>query len=365
MLEVRLNHQFPGFTLDVAFDGPDRGVTALFGPSGCGKSTAINAIAGLLRGHTGRITLDGTTLFDSERGIDVPLEARRIGYVFQDARLFPHMRVRSNLLYGLRRAPQGDRRIAVEQVIELLGIEPLLDRRAWGLSGGERQRVALGRALLAQPRLLLMDEPMAALDADRKAEILPYIERLRDDVGLPIVYVSHAIEEVTRLADLVVMMREGRSIAVGPVTEVMADLGLFGHLDAFEGGAVLPVRVIDHDETYQLTRLGFDGGELLVPRIDSPPGRALRARIRARDVMLSLSRPDAISALNVLPARISGVHREQGAYAEVQLMIAAQLPLVVRMTRQSVDRLGLQPGQPAFAVIKSVAIDRRSLSMPE
>jgi molybdenum ABC transporter, ATP-binding protein len=362
MLEVRLRHRFAGFTLDVSFDGPDHGITALFGPSGCGKSTVVNAIAGLLRGHEGRIALDGTVLFDSARGINLPLRARRIGYVFQDARLFPHMRVRANLLYGFRRAPKENRRIAVDQVIDLLGISTLLDRYPAGLSGGERQRVGLGRALLAQPRLLLMDEPLAALDPERKADILPYIERLRDDLGLPVVYVSHAIEEVARLADMLVLMDAGRAVAIGPVVDVMANLDLFEHVDEFEGGAVLPVQVLGHDETYQLTRLGFAGGELVVPRVNCPLGRNIRARIRARDVTLALSKPEAISALNVLPALISGVRREEGAYAEVQVMMA-ETPLVVRLTRQSVDRLGLQPGQSVFAIVKSVAIDRRSLSM--
>lgn len=362
MFEVKLTHRFSGFTLDVAFVGPDRGITALFGPSGCGKTTVINAIAGLLRTNAGRIALDGTVLFDSEQGIDLPAGERRIGYVFQDARLFPHMTVRDNLLYGLRRAPRGDRRIAIDQVIELLGLGALLRRHPSKLSGGEKQRVGVGRALLAQPKLLLMDEPLAALDADRKADILPYIERLRDEVGIPVVYVSHAIEEVARLADLVVLMDGGRPVAIGSVEDVLANLDSFAYVDEFEGGAVLKVRIAAHDETYHLTRLAFSGGELLIPHVELPVGHNLRVRIRARDVVLALQRPDAISALNVLPARISAVKREAGAYAEVQVMIAAT-PLVIRLTRQSVDRLGLEPGKEAYAVIKSVAIDRRSLSM--
>lgn len=362
MFEVVLKHQFSGFTLDVAFNGPDRGITALFGPSGCGKTTVINAIAGLLRPEQGRIALDGTVLFDSEQRINLPMRARRIGYVFQNARLFDHMRVRDNLLYGLRRAPKDDRRIAIDQVIELLGLESLLSRRPAGLSGGERQRVGVGRALLAQPKLLLMDEPLAALDADRKADILPYIERLRDETGLPVVYVSHAIEEVARLADLVVLMDQGRPVMSGPVEDVLANLDSFVHVDAFEGGAVIKVRIAAHDDAYRLTRLAFSGGELLIPHIDLPVGKQLRVRIRARDVMLALNRPEEISALNVLPARISAIKREEGAHAEVQVMMASTA-LVIRMTRQSVDRLDLAPGKEAFAVIKSVAIDHRSLSM--
>ncbi len=364
MLEVDLRHRFPGFELAVAFSGPSSGITALFGPSGCGKTTVVDAIAGLLRVQGGRITLGGEVLFDAERRIDVPAPRRRIGYVFQEPRLFPHLSVENNLLYGWRRAPAAAKRIGRDKVIELLGLAPLLKRRPATLSGGEKQRVGLGRALLAQPRLLLMDEPLAALDRDRKAEIIPYIEQLRDSFGLPIVYVSHAIEEVARLADHIVLIERGRVTAAGSAVQIMADLDLLDHLDAFEGGAVVAVEVAGHDEGFQLTRLRFAGGELMVPRIASQVGRRLRVRIRARDVMLALDRPDGISAINVLEAVVTGVRLEEGPFAEVQVRIGS-VPLVARITRQSAVRLDITRGRRLFALIKSVAIDRGSLSLPQ
>jgi molybdate transport system ATP-binding protein len=363
MLEVDVRHRFPDFRLEVAFTGPSRGITALFGASGCGKTTVVDAIAGLLRVEAGRIVLGGEVLFDAKRRINLPVRKRRIGYVFQEPRLFPHLSVENNLLYGWRRASASGNRIARDTVIELLALAPLLARRPLTLSGGEKQRVGLGRALLAQPRLLLMDEPLAALDRDRKGEIIPYIERLRDVFGLPIVYVSHAVEEVARLADHLVLLAGGRVTAAGSVVDVMADLDLFNHLDTFEGGAVVAVEVAGHDERFQLTRLRFAGGELVVPRIVSPVGQHLRARIRARDVMLALDRPDGISALNVLAAEVTGVRLETGAFAEVQVRIGT-IPLVARITRQSAARLGIAPGRQLFAVIKSVAIDPGSLGLP-
>ena len=222
MLDVALRKRLGSFVLDAAFAAPTDGVTALFGSSGAGKSTIVHAIAGLTRPDSGHIRVGDRTLYDAAAGIEQPPRRRRIGYVFQEARLFPHMRVRDNLMYGYRRAPKGDRRIELDAVVELLGIEALLARRPLTLSGGERQRVALGRALLAQPRLLLMDEPMAALDVGRKAEILPYIERLRDELRLPIVYVSHSVEEVARLADTVVVLEQGKVAAAGAIADVMA-----------------------------------------------------------------------------------------------------------------------------------------------
>lgn len=361
MLEVEIQHRFAGFRLDVAFAGPADGVTALFGPSGCGKTTVTNAIAGLLRVDAGRIVFNGEALVDRARRIDLPARQRRIGYVFQEPRLFPHLSVEGNLFYGWRRAPASARHIDRESVIGLLGLGPLLKRRPAGLSGGEKQRVGLGRALLAQPRLLLMDEPLAALDRDRKADIIPYIAQLRAAFGLPIVYVSHAIEEVARLADHVVLMENGRVTGAGPVADIMADLDLFDGMDAFEAGAVVGVEVADHDERFQLTRLRFGPGhDLVVPGILGEVGARLRARIRARDIMLALDRPVDISAINVIPAVVTDVRRQVGPYAEVQVRIGSTV-LVARITRQSADRLDLAPGRRLFAVIKSVAIDRGSL----
>ncbi|MBK8176328.1 MAG: molybdenum ABC transporter ATP-binding protein [Rhodospirillales bacterium] len=364
MLDVRIRRALGDFTLDVAFTGPSSGITALFGPSGSGKSTVINAIAGLLRPDIGHVRLGEATFVDTEAGIDVPLRRRRVGYVFQEARLFPHMRVRDNLLYGLRRAPKPDprsgRSITFAHIVDLLGVGGLLDRRPRALSGGEKQRVALGRALLAQPRLLLMDEPLAALDAGRKAEILPYIERLRDDLGIPIVYVSHAVEEVARLADAVVVLAGGRVVASGDVAAVMSRLDVFPSASPFEAGAVVPVRIAGHDDAYALTTLAFDGGSLRVPRIERPVGDRLRIRVRARDVMLALNRPDGLSALNILPAIIDDVLVEEGCYASARIAVGSAR-LVARLTRLSAERLALRPGQTVYAVVKSVAIDGRGL----
>ncbi|MFO1154074.1 MAG: molybdenum ABC transporter ATP-binding protein [Rhodospirillales bacterium] len=364
MLEVELHHRFSGFRLDVAFTGPLSGITALFGASGCGKTTIVNAIAGLLRAEAGRIAFGGEVLFDATRRINLPARRRRIGYVFQEPRLFPHLSVENNLLYGWRRVRTRDPRIDRDSVIDLLGLASLLTRRPATLSGGEKQRVGLGRALLAQPRLLLMDEPLAALDQDRKAEIIPYIERLRDGFGLPVIYVSHAIEEVARLADHLVLLDRGRVTAAGPVVDIMADLDLLDHVDAFEGGAVVAVEVTGHDERFQLTRLRFAGGELVVPRIAAAVGDRLRARIRARDVMLALDRPNGISAINVLPAEVSGVRLEPSPFAEVQVRVGT-VPLVARITRHSASRLDVARGRRLFVVIKSVAIDRGSLALPQ
>src|SRR5216684_5016768 len=282
MLEVAVTHRFGGFVLDAAFESAG-GLTALFGRSGAGKTSLISAIAGLLRPERGQIIVDGEVLTDTERGIFVPARRRRIGYVFQEGRLFPHLSVRQNLLYGRWFAPKGGRAGEVDQVVELLGIAALLDRRPANLSGGEKQRVAIGRALLARPRLLVMDEPLASLDEARKTEILPYIERLRDEVRIPIVYVSHSIAEITRLADTIVLLSEGKAIAVGAVEEVMGRIDLRPQTGRYEAGSVIDTTVVAYDAKYALTTLRFDGGELIVPNVEALAGERVRVRIRARD----------------------------------------------------------------------------------
>ncbi|HYN39163.1 MAG TPA: molybdenum ABC transporter ATP-binding protein, partial [Rhodospirillales bacterium] len=349
MLDVAVRRRLGGFVLDAAFRGPERGVTALFGPSGSGKSTLVAAIAGLVRPEAGHVRLGTDTFFDADQGIDLPLHRRRLGWVFQDARLFPHMTVRSNLLYGFRRAPAAERDISLDHVVDLLGIAPLLARRPHTLSGGEKQRVALGRALLAQPRLLLMDEPLASLDAGRKAEILPYVERLRDDVRVPIVWVSHSLDEVARLADTLVVLDHGQVVAGGDVAAVLARLDLIPPDSPYEAGAMLAVRVAGHDDAFALTRLVFDGGELLVPRLPQAAGERLRIRVRARDVMLAAAEPSGISALNVLPAVIDEVRLADASHADIGLTVGSAR-LVSRITRRSAARLGLVPGGNVFAV---------------
>ncbi len=359
MIEIDLRLARPGgFALSAAFTAPAAGVTALFGRSGAGKTTVIQAVAGVVRPDAGRIVVGGETFFDSARDIDLPIEQRRVGYVFQDARLFPHMSVARNLRYGERRAHTLSRPVRFEAVVDLLGIGPLLTRRPHTLSGGERQRVAIGRALLAQPRLLLMDEPLAALDAARKAEILPYLERLRDEVRLPILYVSHSIDEVMRLADLMVVLADGQQLACGPLVDVMASPDLMPVIGRFDAGALLACAVAHHDAEYGLTDLVFDGGVLRVPHVARPLGASVRARVRARDVAIALTRPDAVSVSNLLPARIAAVRKQDGPYADVDLLVGASR-LVAMVTRESAERLNLGPGLDVWAMIKTVAVDSR------
>ncbi|MGH8736320.1 MAG: molybdenum ABC transporter ATP-binding protein [Burkholderiales bacterium] len=357
-LEVSVARRLGAFTLDVAFVSGG-GVTALFGRSGSGKTSVLNGIAGLLRPERGRIALDDEPLFDAAAGVDVPAHRRRIGYVFQEGRLLPHLTVRQNLLFG-RRYARGPGAVALEKVIELLGLAALLERRPHDLSGGEKQRVAIGRALLADPRLLLMDEPLAALDAPRKSEILYYVERLRDELGVPIVYVSHSIDEVVRLADTIVVMSEGRAIDSGSVDETMTRMELRPYLGRFEGGAVIEARVAEQDLEMGLARLDFPGGALYAPDVDALVGERVRVRIRARDVSLATVRPEAISMLNVLPGAIKALGESVGASVDVQIDIAGTI-LLSRVTRKSVAALGLAPGRSVYALVKAVAIDRHSV----
>ena len=360
MLEVDIEHRLGAFDLDIRFRS-GRGLTALFGRSGSGKTSVVNAIAGLIRPLRGRIVADEAVLLDTERGICAPTHRRGVGYVFQEGRLFPHLTVRHNLLFGRWFASGRARSVGLEDVVELLGIGALLDRRPGRLSGGEKQRVAIGRALLAGPRLLLMDEPLASLDARRKDEILPYLERLRDQANVPIIYVSHSVAEVTRLATTIVLISDGRVHAVGPVQEVMGRADLYPLAGRFEAGAVLLVHVARHDPQWGLTELAGSFGKLVVPRLEVPVGTALRIRVRARDVILAVTRPSGISALNVVEGQVERLIPIEEGTLEVQLRASNQR-LLARVTRRSGEALGLAPGRQVFAVIKSVAIDRRSLS---
>jgi len=359
MIEIDLSHRLGRFTLEVQF-GAGPGLTALFGRSGAGKSSVVNIIAGLISPERGRVVVDGTVLVDTERRLSVPRHRRRIGYVFQDARLFPHLSVRHNLLFGRWFTPRDERRDGLGHIVALLGIGHLLDRRPAALSGGEKQRVAIGRALLASPRLLLMDEPLASLDGQRKDEILPFIERLRDETRIPIIYVSHSVAEVTRLATTMVIMSDGRVDAVGAVPEIMARLDLYPRTGRFEAGAVLETVVAGHDERFGLTRLSCAAGEISVARLDQPEGAPVRVRIRARDVIVAVSPPAGLSALNILPGRIAEIGREPGAIREVRIEIAGG-SLLARVTSRSLASLDLVPGRAVFAVVKTVAIDRPSI----
>ena len=349
-------HSFGAFGLDVAFTAA-RGVTALFGPSGAGKSTVLEIVAGLLRPDSGRVALNGAVLLDTAAGVDVAVERRRCGVVFQDARLFPHLSVATNLRYGARRAPRDAVQPGFDEVVGLLGIGALLGRRPRDLSGGEKQRVALGRALLSRPRLLLMDEPLAALDAARRAEILPFLERLRDKNGVPILYVTHALDEVDRLADTMVLMEAGRVVASGSVESLSARTDLPALSGRRDAGAVVPCRVSRHDEGRGLTELEFEGGVLLVPLRGEAVGRMLRLRLRARDVALAMRAPEGgISTHNVLAGVVSGVTAAGPHEAFVTVQVGGTA-LLARLTRDAVGRLGLEPGVQAYALVKSTAFD--------
>ena len=360
MLDVAVRHRLGAFALDAAF-AAEGGLTALFGRSGSGKTSLVNVIAGLIRPEHGRIVVQGETLTDTERGVFVPPKKRRVGYVFQEGRLFPHLTVRQNLLYGRWFAPKGGRPGEIDHVVGMLGIGGLLGRHPANLSGGEKQRVAIGRALLSRPRLLVMDEPLAALDEARKAEILPYVERLRDEAGVPIVYVSHAIAEVARLATTLVVLSEGKVAAVGPTASIMGRIDLFPLTGRAEAGAILGTRIAVHDTAFGLTELRAAAGALRVPSLDMPVGAALRVRIRARDVMIALAPPEGLSALNVLPGTVAELGSSEGGIVDIRLDCAGE-PLIARLTRRSVERLGLAPGRLVYAVIKSIAFDHHAIA---
>jgi molybdate transport system ATP-binding protein len=340
--------------MDIAFEVPTPGLTVLFGPSGSGKSTIIAAAAGLLRPDECRITIDNTVLADTASGFWLPPERRRVGLVFQDARLFPHMSVATNLRFGWRRAPLGP--VRLNEVVELLGIGQLMTRRPHTLSGGEGQRVAIGRALLAQPHLLLMDEPLASLDTARKAEIMPYLTRLKTALRLPILYVTHALEEVAQLADSLVLIEGGRVIGCGPLSEIAAraDLPLAQRDDA---GALLLCRVVEHDVARQLSLLEGGGAAFWVALLDAPVGAERRLRIPAREVILAGKAPDAISLHNIVPGEVRRITSDA---AQRSVLVEITLPrgaLVSRVTPDAVARLALSPGEPVLALIKSTSIE--------
>jgi molybdate transport system ATP-binding protein len=353
-LSVHLRHDFLSVRMDMAFQVASPGVTALFGPSGAGKSTLILAAAGLLRPDTCRIVIDGQTMVDTQTGLWLPPEKRRAGLVFQDAKLFPHMSVATNLRFGMRRAPPGS--VKFDDVVQLLGIGALLDRRPNTLSGGERQRVAIGRALLAQPRLLLMDEPLASLDSARKSEILPYLTRLKTALRLPILYVTHDLDEVARLADSMVLIEAGRVVGFGPLAEVAAraDLPLASRDDA---AALLHCRVREHDPARALTRLDAGETSFLVPLLSAPVGSTCRIRIPAREVILAGRAPEAISLHNIVPGTIRRIAEDAARRA---MMVEIALPngaLLARVTPDAIARLGLTPAGPVLALIKSTSIE--------
>nr|WP_319249969.1 molybdenum ABC transporter ATP-binding protein [uncultured Celeribacter sp.] len=351
-LHVDLAHHFGGFTLQARFEAPS-GITVLFGPSGSGKTTVVRAVGGGLTPDQGRISVGERVLCDTARGICLRPHKRRIGTVFQEARLFPHLSVLQNLNYGRRLSKYDVPQKAFDQMIDMLGIGHLLTRRPAGLSGGEQQRVAIGRALLSGPDLILADEPLAALDGARKAEILPYFERLRDEVDVPILYVSHSPSEVARLATTVIALEEGRVIGQGSAREILGDPEVLP-LGATGAGAVIEAVVARHHDD-GLTELHAGDAPVFLPRLALDPGERVRLRIAAQDVMLARSRPEGLSALNLLPGTVAAVHEGGGAGVIVALDTVAGRVLA-RITKRSVAALGLTVGMPCHAVVKTISL---------
>ncbi len=354
MIRARFKLAFPGFALDVDMQLPARGISALFGPSGCGKTTLLRCIAGLERPADGLLKVNDEVWQDGTRFLAT--SRRALGYVFQEAGLFPHLSVRRNLEYGWRRIAPSQRKVELEQVIVWLGLRQLMDRKdPSGLSGGERQRIAIGRALLTSPSLLLMDEPLSALDSTSKQDIFPYLERLHRELDIPVLYVSHALDEVARLADHLVLLAQGRVIASGALGATLARLDLpLAQLD--DAGAVIEASVAEHDAEYHLSRLDFAGGSLWVSRVGRDLGALMRTRILARDVSIAIERPHGSSIANILAARIVAIEEQGPDRVNLRLALAGGSVLLSRITRRSRDQLGLKVGMQVYAQVKSVAL---------
>jgi molybdate transport system ATP-binding protein len=368
-IQATFKCQLDDFSLDVSLDVPGRGVTAIFGSSGSGKTSLLRCVAGLERARRGYLKVNAQVWQDSELGLFVPVHQRALGYVFQDASLFVHLNVQRNLDYGLRRVPQAERRVSLGQAIELLGISHLLQRQPGTLSGGERQRVAIARALATSPRVLLMDEPLAALDVQRKAEVLPYLERLHEELDIAVLYVSHSADEVARLADHLVLLESGRVLASGPTRELLTRLDLpLAHGDA--AAAIIEAVVTRTEPAYHLSHAAFAGGEISLLNARLRVGQRARVRIQARDVSLTLHRQENTSVLNIFAATVTAVASDGPGQVMVCLHIGGTQAnhetsqetnrppsqLLARITRKSADALGLQPGSRVYAQVKGVAV---------
>ncbi len=352
-LQARFAGSLGGFSLDVRFDCPMHGITALFGPSGCGKTTILRCVAGLQR-MAGRLRVGAETWQDDAERLFRKPHRRPIGYVFQEAGLFPHLSVRRNLKYGLTRIAPDERRVRPDEVADLMGIGDLLERRPDRLSGGQRQRVAIARALLTSPRLLLMDEPLASLDRKSKQEILPYLERLHDELAMPVLYVSHAPDEVARLADHLVLLEAGRVRAAGRLGDLRARLDLARDFGT-EADAIIEAEITAHDEAFHLSYLDFSGGRFSVAHIGLPIGHKARLRVLARDVSITLQPQTGTSILNIFPARVEGLAESGAARMLVRLDLAGT-PVLAGITRKSAELLQLTPGKRVYAQVKAVAL---------
>jgi len=352
-LALRVSLPRPGFALQVACELPARGIIGLFGRSGSGKTTLLRCIAGLESGADADIVFDGDIW--QAAGRFVPAHRRAVGYVFQESSLFPHLDVRANLLYGLQRVPPAERRLSFDEAVAQLELAALLRHRPAQLSGGERQRVAIARALLSSPRLLLLDEPLSSLDPRSRTEILPHLERLRDEAAIPVIYVSHVLAEIMRLADQLVLLDAGRVRALGPLQQLLtrSDLPLAQFADS---GSVFDAVIEEHDPSYQLTYVRIGAGRLAVALKSAPIGGHLRVRIDARDVSLTLKQPELTSILNVLPATVSEITGDGDPAQTLVRLELGREPLLARITRRSAVQLGLAPGMQVYAQIKSVAL---------
>jgi len=359
MLQVNLQLLRGAFALDASFAAPTPGVTALFGRSGCGKTTVVNLIAGLIQGR-GQVSLDGECWLDTARGVHVSAERRRIGYVFQEARLFPHYSVRGNLLYGAGRAPRAGQ---FDDVVGLLGLENLLQRRPGALSGGERQRVALGRALLSAPRLLLLDEPLASLDQSRREEVLPFLERLRDHFSIPMIFVSHQFDEVLRLATHLVLMDQGRVLASGDVGSVSLDPALRGIVGHEAVGAVVDGKVLRTDAVSGLAEVAISGGLIRVPTQTLVEDQPVRLQLLARDIILAIQEPSGLSVRNQLRGTVMNLSEDQGGtLVEVD---AGGTRVLSRVTTAAARELALRPGLPIWMLVKAVSVSRHAFRGPQ
>lgn len=356
-LTVDLHHSFGTFELNAAFEaGP--GITAIFGPSGSGKSSIINMIAGLVHPAQGRVSLGDTCLLDTSSGRSLPVHKRRIGYVFQDDRLFPHLSVAGNIRFGTRFA-KTPASVSERDVIALLGLEHVLNRGPRDLSGGERQRVALARALLSAPELLLMDEPLAALDGPRKDEVLPYLEAFRDETGLPILYVTHSVDEVARLAGQLILLRDGRIAAAGHTQDLLSDPSNLPFLGVREAGSILQATVVAQDPD-GLGELSVAGQKLVLPGISASIGDPLVIRVLAQDVLISLEYPSGLSSRNILAVTVQGLHRGDGPGMAVSLRLGDQT-LLARITARAAEELALRPGLECYAIVKATTVPRSSI----
>ncbi len=355
-IKAHFDVAFSGFQLRVDLDLPAKGVTTLFGPSGTGKSTVLRCLAGLERSPNGFMQLGDLVWQDEDRGVFTPTHQRPLGYVFQESRLFAHLSVEKNLAYGYRRTPANEQNIDRHQVIEMLNISHLLKRKPHNLSGGEQQRVAIGRALLASPKLLLMDEPLASLDIERKREVLPFIRKLHDELDIPVVYVSHSLQEVLQITDFMVLMKDGRNIASGPMTQLCSELELSQYLGDMSG-SVIDTTIEAHEDEYGLTRLHFEGGELYVPQQAYAVGVQQRVHILARNVGIALQKPQVTTSfLNILEATVVDVAVPDIRSHAVQIKLDVGVPLLANISRKSLHALRLEPGLKCYALIKAVSL---------